>query len=180
METYLVLPSGIHPALSSSLQHYNPHYHKFEERASFTRNETHEPHHHHDSHNSRSSHSADNHPNYSKNLEISQLFEVSRYEEGKLIVCPEIVPNGSFLVGVTTIHWRETWKCMLESPFLLLTNFSDGERGLRYTLLDLGHVIINIRLSAAAHGWTTYLLCANDDEYTRQILGLKTLRFSKT
>ncbi|MGH9857497.1 MAG: nitroreductase, partial [Acidobacteriota bacterium] len=44
-----------------------------------------------------------------------------------------------FLIGLTSIHWREAWKY--------------GERAYRYCHHDLGHAISAVRLSAAMLGW---------------------------
>ena len=49
------------------------------------------------------------------------------------------LPAGSFLLGLTSILWRESWKY--------------GERGFRYCQHDLGHALAAARLSAALLGW---------------------------
>jgi SagB-type dehydrogenase family enzyme len=49
------------------------------------------------------------------------------------------LPAGSFLFGLTSILWRESWKY--------------GERGFRYCQHDLGHALAAARLSAAMLGW---------------------------
>jgi len=54
------------------------------------------------------------------------------------------LPTGHFLVGLTSIHWRETWKY--------------GERAFRYCQLDIGHAIAAVRYAAATLGWTVELL----------------------
>jgi SagB-type dehydrogenase family enzyme len=46
----------------------------------------------------------------------------------------------AFLVALTSIHWRESWKY--------------GERGFRYCQHDLGHAIGALSLAGAANGWT--------------------------
>ncbi len=48
-------------------------------------------------------------------------------------------PNQSFLVVLTSIHWRESWKY--------------GERAFRYCQHDLGHAIAALSLAATLHGW---------------------------
>jgi len=53
------------------------------------------------------------------------------------------LPRGAFLVGVASIHWRESWKY--------------GERAWRYCQHDAGHVIACLRYAAAALGWTARL-----------------------
>ncbi|WP_119155245.1 SagB/ThcOx family dehydrogenase [Caldimonas tepidiphila] len=51
----------------------------------------------------------------------------------------QALPAGGFLVGLTSIHWREAWKY--------------GERAFRYSQLDTGHALGALRLAAAALGW---------------------------
>jgi nitroreductase len=50
----------------------------------------------------------------------------------------------AFFVGLTSIHWRESWKY--------------GERAFRYCQHDLGHAIGALGLSAALCGWRAALL----------------------
>ena len=54
------------------------------------------------------------------------------------------LPAGAFLVGLSSIHWRESWKY--------------GERAFRYCQHDTGHVIGTVRFAAAALGWRARLL----------------------
>ena len=49
------------------------------------------------------------------------------------------LPAGSFLLGLTSITWREAWKY--------------GERAFRYCQHDTGHAIAALRLAAALRGW---------------------------
>lgn len=53
-------------------------------------------------------------------------------------------PSGSFLFGLTSIHWREAWKY--------------GERAFRYCNHDVGHAIGSTRIAAATLGWNMMLL----------------------
>ena len=53
-------------------------------------------------------------------------------------------PEGSFLVGLSSIHWREAWKY--------------GERAFRYCQHDVGHALGTMRFAAAALGWKLRLL----------------------
>ena len=53
-------------------------------------------------------------------------------------------PSGSFLVGLTSIHWREAWKY--------------GERAFRYCQHDTGHAIGTLRIAAATLGWRLTVL----------------------
>ena len=56
----------------------------------------------------------------------------------------ESLPPGSFLVGLSSIHWREAWKY--------------GERAFRYCQHDAGHALAAVRYAAAALGWSARLL----------------------
>ncbi len=56
----------------------------------------------------------------------------------------ERLPEGTILLGLTSIHWRESWKY--------------GERAYRYCQLDVGHALGAIALAAAALGWQARLL----------------------
>jgi hypothetical protein len=60
-------------------------------------------------------------------------------------------PPEAFLVGLTSIHWRESWKY--------------GERAFRYCQHDVGHAIGSVRIAAATLGWKMVLLedVADDD-----------------
>ena len=53
-------------------------------------------------------------------------------------------PEDSFLVGLSSIHWREAWKY--------------GERAFRYCQHDVGHAVGTLRFAAAALGWKLCLL----------------------
>jgi SagB-type dehydrogenase family enzyme len=65
-------------------------------------------------------------------------------------------PVGSFLVGLSSIFWREAWKY--------------GERAFRYCQHDVGHALGTLRLAAAALGWKLYLLDRTDR--ISELLGL--------
>jgi len=67
-------------------------------------------------------------------------------------------PRGSFLVGFTSIHWREAWKY--------------GERAYRYCQHDLGHAIAAMRFSASMLGWQMVLLEEPSDQEIAILLGL--------
>jgi SagB-type dehydrogenase family enzyme len=64
----------------------------------------------------------------------------------------------SFLVGLSSIHWREAWKY--------------GERAFRYCQHDAGHAIATIRYAAAALGWSARLLESLSDGDVAAALGL--------
>lgn len=67
--------------------------------------------------------------------------EISRETWNKLT---EELPKDSILIGLTSIHWRESWKY--------------GERAYRYCQLDVGHALAALSLSAAALGWEARLV----------------------
>ncbi|MBI1826957.1 MAG: SagB/ThcOx family dehydrogenase [Planctomycetes bacterium] len=67
-------------------------------------------------------------------------------------------PESSFLVGLTSIVWREVWKY--------------GERGFRYCQHDVGHAFAAIALSAAHLGWQVRWLDGLGDDDLRRLLGL--------
>jgi nitroreductase len=52
--------------------------------------------------------------------------------------------HGSWLVALTSIHWREAWKY--------------GERAFRYCQHDLGHAIAAVRIAAALYGCRARML----------------------
>jgi SagB-type dehydrogenase family enzyme len=68
------------------------------------------------------------------------------------------LPPGSFLVGLSSVHWREAWKY--------------GERAFRYCQHDLGHALAAVRYAAAALGWSALLLDHLGDEDVASWLGL--------
>lgn len=63
-----------------------------------------------------------------------------------------------FLIGLSSIHWREAWKY--------------GERAWRYCQLDVGHAIAAVRYAAATLGWSVTLLDGWSDEQIATLLGL--------
>ena len=68
------------------------------------------------------------------------------------------LPAGAFLVGLTSVHWREAWKY--------------GERAFRYCQHDVGHALGAMCFSAAALGWRVALLSALSDAEVAALLGL--------
>ena len=66
-------------------------------------------------------------------------------------------PPGSFLFGLTSVHWRETWKY--------------GERAFRYCNHDAGHAIGTARVAAATLGWRMMLLDGVDQNTVGLLLG---------
>ena len=67
-------------------------------------------------------------------------------------------PAESFLVGLTSIHWREAWKY--------------GERAFRYCQHDTGHAIGTLRIAAATLGWKLTVLAGIADDTVSNLLGL--------
>jgi len=66
-------------------------------------------------------------------------------------------PPGSFLFGLTSIHWREAWKY--------------GERAFRYSNHDVGHAIGTGRIAAATLGWNMILLDGLSQNTAAALLG---------
>ena len=64
----------------------------------------------------------------------------------------------AFLVALTSIHWRESWKY--------------GERAFRYCQHDCGHAIAALRFAAALLGWRLRLLPHWSDAQIAAVLGL--------
>jgi SagB-type dehydrogenase family enzyme len=67
-------------------------------------------------------------------------------------------PPHAFLVGLSSIYWREAWKY--------------GERAFRYCQHDVGHAIGAVRFAAAALGWSALVLDGVADETIDALLGL--------
>ena len=67
-------------------------------------------------------------------------------------------PEGSFLVGLSSVHWREAWKY--------------GERAFRYCQHDAGHALATLRIAAAALGWGLVLLDGISDSAIAGLFGL--------
>ncbi|MGH8679079.1 MAG: SagB family peptide dehydrogenase, partial [Burkholderiales bacterium] len=67
-------------------------------------------------------------------------------------------PRNAFLVGFTSVNWRETWKY--------------GERAFRYCQHDVGHAIGSARIAAATLGWRMLLLDGLTDDTIAALLGV--------
>jgi len=67
-------------------------------------------------------------------------------------------PQQAFLVGLSSVHWREAWKY--------------GERAFRYCQHDVGHAMGTIRIAAATLGWTAVVLHGLSDATIEDLLGL--------
>lgn len=70
----------------------------------------------------------------------------------------ECLPEGAFLAGLTSIHWREAWKY--------------GERAFRYCNHDAGHALAAMRLAAAVLGWRLLVLDELADADVACLLGI--------
>ena len=70
------------------------------------------------------------------------------------------IPKDSFVVGLTSIVWREAWKY--------------GERSWRYTQLDCGHAFKALEISAKILGWNIQIINTNDKDISL-LLGLDDL-----
>jgi SagB-type dehydrogenase family enzyme len=68
------------------------------------------------------------------------------------------LPPNAFLVGLSSIHWRESWKY--------------GERAYRYCQHDVGHALAALRLAAARLGWKLRVLDHVADEQISSLFGL--------
>jgi len=68
------------------------------------------------------------------------------------------LPAGSFLLGLSSVVWREAWKY--------------GERSFRYCQHDIGHAIAALRFAAVLSGWTLRLVPSWSTEEIAQLLGL--------
>src|SRR3989442_1041629 len=67
-------------------------------------------------------------------------------------------PAKAFLVGFTSVNWRETWKY--------------GERVFRYCQHDAGHAIGSARIAAQTLGWRMLLLDGTADDTVAALLGV--------
>ena len=76
----------------------------------------------------------------------------AEFERGMWDALWLVAPADIFLVGLTSIHWREAWKY--------------GQRAYRYCQHDVGHAIGAIVIAAAGLGWQTKVL---DDLGTEEL-----------
>jgi SagB-type dehydrogenase family enzyme len=79
-------------------------------------------------------------------------------EERAVYEAADVLPSGGFLLGLSSIPWREAWKY--------------GERAFRYCQLDAGHAIGAAAQAAAALGWRAHVLTAPSDNEIAALLGL--------
>lgn len=66
--------------------------------------------------------------------------------------------GGALIVGLSSIHWRESWKY--------------GERAFRYCQHDLGHAIACLAIAASLRGWRTRMLPEWSHTQIATLLGL--------
>jgi SagB-type dehydrogenase family enzyme len=69
------------------------------------------------------------------------------------------LPAGSFLVGLSSVVWREAWKY--------------GERSFRYCQHDVGHALAALSYAAHVCGWSLRMLPGPSDEDVAGLLGLE-------
>ena len=96
------------------------------------------------------------------------LFHYAPAEHGleRRADCPEALlarllrglPPRAFLLGLSSVYWREAWKY--------------GERAFRYCQHDAGHAIGTVRIAAAALGWSALVLEGVADATIDALLGL--------
>lgn len=79
-------------------------------------------------------------------------------EQRAIFEAPLVLPEGGFVLGLSSVPWRESWKY--------------GERAFRYCQLDVGHAIGAAAQAAAALGWRAHLLCEPGDADIAALLGL--------
>ena len=66
-------------------------------------------------------------------------------------------PSGLW-IALSSVHWREAWKY--------------GERGFRYSQLDIGHAIGSIRYAAGVLGWTAKVVSQIGNCELQALMGL--------
>ena len=84
------------------------------------------------------------------NLEVLAEFETSFWQD---------LPQGSFIIGLSSIAWREAWKY--------------GERAFRYVNLDAGHAWQSLVVSAKMLGWKVSRLDATSNADIHKVMGLQ-------
>ncbi|KAJ4844937.1 hypothetical protein Tsubulata_019049 [Turnera subulata] len=73
---------------------------------------------------------------------------------------PNFFPKNCFLIGISSIFWREAWKY--------------GERAFRYCNHDVGHAIAAVSMAAAGLGWDVKLLDGLGFKELERLMGLHT------
>ena len=106
------------------------------------------------------------HPTESYVIRDGRVFHYAPLEHGleeRTVLRSEAWPafarsSPGFLVGLTSIHWREAWKY--------------GERAFRYCQHDAGHAIAALRFAAALLGWRLTLLSGWSDDEIAAVFGI--------
>jgi SagB-type dehydrogenase family enzyme len=80
------------------------------------------------------------------------------FTAGAATALAERLPARSFLLGLSSVHWREAWKY--------------GVRAYRYCQHDAGHALAAVRYAAATLGWSARLLDTPGDAEVAALLGL--------
>lgn len=68
------------------------------------------------------------------------------------------LPTGGFIVGLSSVAWREAWKY--------------GERAFRYCQHDVGHAVGALSYAAACLGWRVTVQARHGDAAVGRVLGL--------
>lgn len=80
-------------------------------------------------------------------------------EERCLFDHPPALPEGGFLLALSSVTWREAWKY--------------GERAFRYCQHDVGHALAAAAYAGACLGWRVRTLAEPSDAQLSELLGLK-------
>jgi nitroreductase len=91
--------------------------------------------------------------------EAHELERRAGFEPEKWAEFAKNLPEGAFMDGLTSIHWREAWKY--------------GERAFRYCQHDVGHALGALGLSAALQGWKSKLIEGPGSGVTDRFLGME-------
>jgi SagB-type dehydrogenase family enzyme len=87
-------------------------------------------------------------------LETRRIFNKNLWRE---LACQ--IPEDGFLVGLSSIYWREAWKY--------------GERAYRYCNHDVGHALGAVTMAAASLGWRAELVDSLTDDDMSILLGIE-------
>lgn len=92
------------------------------------------------------------------------LFHYASREHGleercRLTSPPAALPEGGFLLALSSVPWREAWKY--------------GERSFRYCQHDVGHAFAAAAYAAACVGWGVRILTRPGDATLGRLLGLE-------
>lgn len=94
-------------------------------------------------------------------LEVRTRLPLSTWER----LLPE-GPRDALLVGLASIHWRESWKY--------------GERAYRYCALDVGHALGALGIAAAGLGWRASLVETMSSGQLASLLGIGEVKGAET